>query len=126
MRVRRIALRITSAAVIVVIALAVIAFRGDHGGPSSASAHLGGYLATTADHVVFVQWTRTKDTISGSASFATMIDQTRVDQTNSPFTGVVSGKSVSLSFQLGPTWNGVFQGKELLLSGPSNGGALTT
>ncbi len=90
-----------------------------------------GYLSSDDTEVVFVQWTRTEGSLFGSLQLASLSDDSsrELDNTNVPFTGVVSGKSVTLTIggSFGSTsWSGQLNRDELMLTHPSSTGALET
>jgi hypothetical protein len=92
-----------------------------------------GYLARALNGVVFLQWTRTGDSVAGSLTeaFTNSGDVTKVDHTNGTVSGIISGSSVALTVSSGPlsnpvSWNGTLNGSRLTLSFPNTDGTLNT
>lgn len=93
---------------------------------ASDEDRLGGYLTTTANGAVFLQWTRTGSQLTGSAQIAALKQSGGADvrENNVPFRGVVSGKAITLDFSGLVKWNGQLVGDEVLLSFPDDDGSL--
>src|SRR6516225_8332629 len=71
-----------------------------------------GYLAHASNGLLFLQWTRAGESVTGSiaASYVDPSDPTKVVNDSTSFTGTVSGESVTLnvvpSTSFAATWNG--------------------
>lgn len=100
--------------------------------PEPAAQALSGFLATANNGVVFLQWTRVGDALTGSRTMAytSGSDPGTLKTATTGLTGVVSGSSVTLSFPeglgLSTTWTGAFQGSSLVLSYATADGSLST
>lgn len=100
--------------------------------PDPAAQGLSGFLATASNGVVFLQWTRAGDALTGSGTtaYTPAGDPTTLKTETAAFTGVVSGSSVTLSYPeglgLSRTWTGAFQGSSLVLSYAAADGSLST
>ena len=95
------------------------------------------WIADASDGAVFIQWTRSDDSLTGTLVVA-RVEESRegddvsyeVDTETAAFTGVVSGENVTLTLQQGfgftSNWNGTLAGDELTLTFPTHDGPLTT
>src|SRR5437763_960168 len=74
--------------------------------PASASSQHG-FLATASNGALFIQWTRTGDTVRGtlSESYTSQSDPTQAQSESHSFAGVISGSSVTLTLDSGDNWN---------------------
>lgn len=95
-------------------------------GKPSNKRELDGYLATTANGMIFLQWTRDGSQLTGSAQLAELERRSsaEVDENNVSFRGVISDDELTLDFSGLVKWNGRFVGRDLLLSFPNDAGAL--
>lgn len=90
------------------------------------------FLGRASNAAVFVQWTRNGDQLVGSIhqSLIKSGDQQSVDNETVPFTGTVSGQSVTLTLNggLGITSNvtGTLNGSQLHLDYPGSDGGIAT
>lgn len=87
-----------------------------------------GFLARASNGALFVQWTRTGNTVSGtfSEAFTSISDPTQAQSDSHSFTGVISGSSITLTLDSGTNLNGTLQGSQLTLSYPNSDGSLQT
>lgn len=85
-----------------------------------------GYLARAANGVLFIQWTRTDDAVTGTLSmvYANLDDRTEAESASHSFSGIVSGDSVTLTLDSGSNWNGTLDGLGLTLSYTADDGFL--
>lgn len=89
-----------------------------------------GWVASDPSTAIFLQWTRTGDTVSGSLTFSylTRNDAQQVSTENQAFSGVLNGDSVTLSLPqgLGSSTNLAVQirGAQLVVSWPQQDGTL--
>lgn len=92
-----------------------------------AQADLNGFLAIASNGAVFLQWTRSGDSVSGSVT-QTLVSGMQLQPSSGTFTGVVNSSSVTLTFSagFGQTWNGTLNGNQLLLSYAASDGSLGT
>lgn len=92
----------------------------------------GSFVGRAANAAVFVQWTRSGDQLTGSLHEALVKDSAPqvIDNQTAPFTGSVSGSSVTLSLNggLGVTNNltGTLNGDHLQLDYPGPTGSVTS
>lgn len=96
-----------------------------------AQQALYGYLALANNGVVFIQWTEANGALSGTLTEAfTSFDPANLKHSSSPFTGVLSAGSVTLTFPQGfgtsTSWNGTLSGDSLILSYSADDGSLST
>jgi len=86
-----------------------------------------GYLSGASNGVLFIQWTRTGGTVTGTFSEA-YIDPsspTQVQTESDSFTGIISGSSVTLN--LGDVhWTGTLNGSTLILNHSASDGSIMT
>jgi len=100
--------------------------------PNPAQQVLTGYLAHASNGVVFLQWTRSADTLTGALTQAYTApgDPTALKHDSATFTGVLSGGSVTLNFPQGlgtsTTWSGTLNGDTLIMSFAAADGSLQT
>jgi len=120
--------RATTVAALALFALSASALVGCGG-----SDEPGGYLAKASDGAIFIQWTRTDDSVSGSITIAhreaSDDGYEAVQKENVAFNGTINGSSVTLSIApgLGATnWNGTLDGHDLTLTVAADDGSLTT
>ena len=90
--------------------------------PNPAQQALSGHLALATNGVVFLQWTRSSDTLTGTLTQACTDPgvPAALKHQNGPFTGVLSGGSVTINFPQGlglsASWSGALNGDTLILS----------
>ncbi|MGI8667633.1 MAG: hypothetical protein ACR2N4_16675 [Jatrophihabitans sp.] len=126
--------RLTPAAAIVVVALVValaaipVLITTTNRGTSNQGAR--GWVYRDSSTALFLSWTRSASTVSGSLS-ATQLPDPAANQastTNAAFTGTVSGSSVTLTFPQGfgtvSSLSGQLSGSALVLSIPQVDGSL--
>jgi hypothetical protein len=94
---------------------------------SSATAQRG-FLALAANGAIFIQWTRTGNTVTGTLSeaYTNLSDPTQPAGESHSFTGIISGSSVTLTIDSGENWNGTLRGSRVTLSYTSSDGSLQT
>jgi cob(I)alamin adenosyltransferase len=97
------------------------------GHPPSASS-LRGFLAIASNGALFIQWTRTGNTVRGTLSeaYRNLSDPTQAQSESHPVTGIISGSSITLTIDSGDNWNGTLEGSRLTLSYANNDGSLKT
>lgn len=95
---------------------------------STAAASQRGFLALASNGALFIQWTRTGDTVTGTLSeaFTSLSDPTQPQSESHPFTGVISGSDVTLTIDSSENWNGTLNGSNVTLSYTSSDGSLRT
>lgn len=86
-----------------------------------------GFLANASNGVLFIQWTRAGNTVTGtlSESYTSQSNAAQVLHDSYSFNGVVSGSSVTLHLDSGENWNGTL-GSALTLSYTAADGTLNT
>jgi hypothetical protein len=96
------------------------------GTPSATSQR--GFLATASNGALFIQWTRTANTVRGTLSeaYTSLADPTHAQSESHSFTGVISGSSVTLTLDSGTNWNGTLNGSNVTLSYANSDGSLQT
>ena len=100
--------------------------------PNPAQQALSGYLALATNGVVFLQWTQSGDTLTGTLTqaYTDPGNPAALKHQNGPFTGVLSGGSVTLNFPQGlglsTAWSGTLNGDTLILSYSAPDGSLST
>ena len=94
--------------------------------PAQSTAVANGLLASPSNGVLFIQWTRTGETVRGTVSeaYTNLNDPTHPTVESHSFSGVISGHSVTLTLDDGTNWNGTLSGKDVTLSLPANDGTL--
>jgi hypothetical protein len=104
----------------------VLAGCGSDDGPA-------GYVGHVSNAVVYVSWTKAKDSLSGQLTQARANDDVSkgtVTTDRVSFDGTIAGKSVSIRLDQGfgstSTLTGTLKGKALLLDYPGTGGGVTT
>lgn len=77
---------------------------------------------------LFIQWTRTGNAVTGTLSeaYTNLSDPTQAQSESHPFTGVISGSSVTLTLDSGDNWNGTLNGSGITLSYTNSDGSLQT
>src|SRR5262249_55490047 len=89
-----------------------------------------GVVATSSDGGLFIEWTRTGDSVVGtlSAIFQSSSDPTQAQTVTRPFTGVAGDSTLALTFDrpLGnsATWNGAFHDSGFTLDYTANDGSI--
>jgi hypothetical protein len=106
---------------------------GSETGPTTNGNSQPGFLARASNGALFLQWTRSGDSVIGSVveAYLTQTGATQISHLYRAFTGVVSGSSVALKMSVGAldtpeTWNGTLSGSDLTLSLPNQDGTLST
>jgi hypothetical protein len=95
--------------------------------PADSSQH--GFLALASNGALFIQWTRTGDSLQGTLSeaYTSQSDATQSQSESHSFTGVVSGSNVTLTLDSGVNWNGTLKGSSnVTLSYAGSDGSLRT
>lgn len=95
--------------------------------PADSSQH--GFLALASNGALFIQWTRTGDSVQGTLSeaYTSQSDATQTQSESHSFTGVVSGSNVTLTLDSGVNWNGTLKGSSnVTLSYTGSDGSLQT
>jgi hypothetical protein len=84
-----------------------------------------GYLAYASNGVLFIQWTRAGNTVTGTLaeSYADLSNPTQISHESHTFTGVINGSSITITLDSGDNWNGTITGSSVTLNAPpgSNG-----
>jgi len=84
-----------------------------------------GYLAYASNGVLFIQWTRTGNTVTGTLaeSYTDLSNPAQVSHESHTFTGVINGSSITITLDSGDNWNGTIAGSSVTLNTPpgSNG-----
>jgi hypothetical protein len=85
-------------------------------------------LAHGPSDAVFLQWTRSGNSVTGSISeaYQSSTDPTQVGKNRASFTGVISGSSITLTFPLGDNWTGTIKGSTVSLTITAADGSLQT
>ncbi len=93
--------------------------------PSSANP---GFLAHASNGVLFIQWTRTGNSVTGtlSESYTDQANAAQVTNASHSFTGVISGSSITLTLDSGDNWNGTLTNSGVSLSYAGSDGTLHT
>jgi hypothetical protein len=95
--------------------------------PNNSASHAG-YLSADSSGVMYVQWTRSGDTISGSLTQSSL-QSGKIKAQNDAFTGTISGSGVTLVFGQGSGVNtnitGTFSSSQLSLSFPQTDGSMS-
>jgi hypothetical protein len=106
---------------------------GSGTGPTTNVNSQPGFLARASNGALFLQWTRSGDSVIGSVveAYFKPPGATQMSHLYKAFTGVVSGSSVALKMSVGAldtpeTWNGTLSGSDLTLSLPNQDGTLST
>lgn len=96
--------------------------------PPSPAESQPGYLAYASNGVLFIQWTRTGDNVTGtlSESYTDPSDAAHVSHESGSFTGVISGSSVTLTLDNGDNWNRTLTSSGVTLSYTGSDGTLHT
>lgn len=96
--------------------------------PSSPGSTQPGFLAYASNGALFIQWTRTGDTVTGtlSESYTEPSNPAQVTSESHSFTGVISGSSITLTLDSGNNWNGTLSSSALTLSYTASDGTLRT
>jgi hypothetical protein len=99
-----------------------------HTTTSQSGSSQPGYLAVASNGVLFIQWTRAVDTVTGtlSESYTSPSNSAQLTHESDSFTGVVSGNAVTLKLDSGVDWNGTLSGSSVTLSYTANNGTLST
>jgi hypothetical protein len=95
-------------------------------GCGSDGESVSGWLASDATSVIFLRWTRTGDSVTGTLRFANL-DGEEVEASDSSFTGSISGGDISLTvggFFGGRTLTGTLDDERLTLLLPDESGLL--
>ncbi len=79
-----------------------------------------GYLAYASNGVLFFQWTRTGNTVTGtlSESYTDLSNPAQVSHESHTFTGVINGSSITITLDTGDNWNGTITGSSVTLNTP--------
>jgi hypothetical protein len=97
--------------------------------PTDATA-LPGYLAVATNQVLFIEFTRSGDEISGTVQFAYLSsDGSQIETSNGPIDGKISVSSVAINDEnsvitTSGRVSGTFQGSNLVLAFPQQNGQL--
>lgn len=96
--------------------------------PPSPGSTQPGFLAYASNGVLFIQWTRTSDTVTGtlSESYTEQSNPAQVTNASHSFTGVISGSSITLTLDSGDNWNGTLTSSALTLSSTASDGTVST
>jgi hypothetical protein len=84
-----------------------------------------GYLAYASNGVLFIQWTRAGNAVTGTLaeSYTELSNPAQVSHESHTFTGVINGSSITITLDSGDNWNGTVTGSTITLNAPlaSNG-----
>ena len=96
--------------------------------PPSAADSQPGYLAYASNGVLFIQWTRVGNNVTGtlSESYSDPTNAAEVNHESDTFKGVISGSSVTLTLDDNTNWNGTLTGDGVTLSYTASDGTLHT
>lgn len=87
-----------------------------------------GFFAQASNGVIFIQWTRTGNSVAGtlSESYTTSPNRSQTTNESDSFTGIINGTSITLTLNTGENWNGTLTGSGVTLSYAASGGTLHT
>ena len=90
--------------------------------PTAASpeASQRGYLAEASNGVLFIQWTRTGNTVTGTLaeSYTDVSNPAQVAHSEYTFTGIINGTSITLALDNGDNWTGTLTHSSVTLNTP--------
>lgn len=99
-------------------------------GCRSATAEPAAYLSSSPQRLVFLQWTRDRNRVSGEVTYnAPVSDGDSIATSVSSFTGSFAGSDVTINLatalDASSTWSGTLRGTRLTLSYTGDGGPTT-
>jgi hypothetical protein len=101
------------------VAIAAALLSGCGGSPANP-----GYLAKDSGTVIFLQWTRSGDAVTGSMTISASDPSSGTVQSQTvPISGTISGDSITLAFE-GTNMTGTLSGSHLRLTGAGDNGLL--